>query len=141
ATAVLAGLTAAAVVATGLFLTGTQAAQDEERQARELADAMRRTGLREVYGDYWTCNRLTFATGERVVCAVLDGALTPGQNRYRPYWEQVGRAERPGYVVEVGSAAERRLRRLLGEQADAAALVEVAGYRVYHPPTAVRPWR
>ncbi|WP_246157827.1 hypothetical protein [Micromonospora palomenae] len=141
ATAVLAGLTATAVVATGLFLTGTEAAQDEERQARELADAVRRTGLREVYGDYWTCNRLTFATGERVVCAVLDGALTPGQNRYRPYWEQVGRAERPGYVVEVGSAADRRLRRLLGERADAAALVEVAGYRVYHPPTAVRPWR
>ncbi|MEH1058802.1 hypothetical protein V6U89_26765 [Micromonospora sp. CPCC 206171] len=141
ATAVLAGLTTTAVVATGLFLTGTEAAQDEERQARELADAVRRTGLREVYGDYWTCNRLTFATGERVVCAVLDGALTPGQNRYRPYWEQVGRAERPGYVVEVDSAADRRLRRLLGERADAATLAEVAGYRVYHPPTAVRPWR
>ncbi|MEV0806061.1 hypothetical protein [Micromonospora sp. NPDC050200] len=141
ATAVLAGLTAAAVVATGLFIAAVDAPRAEERQARELADAVRRTGLREVYGDYWTCNRLTFATGERVVCAVLDGALTPGQNRYRPYWRQVGRAERPGYVLQVDSPAERRLRRLLGERADAATLVEVAGYRVYHPPTAVRPWR
>ncbi|MEU5938182.1 hypothetical protein ABZ807_03175 [Micromonospora sp. NPDC047548] len=141
ATAVLAGLTAAAVVATGLFIAAVDTPRAEERRARELADAVRRTGLREVYGDYWTCNRLTFATGERVVCAVLDGALAPGQNRYQPYWRQVGLAERPGYVLQVGSPAESRLRRLLGERADAATLVEVAGYRVYHPATAVRPWR
>ncbi|WP_420883968.1 hypothetical protein [Micromonospora sp. CPCC 205547] len=141
ATAVLAGLTASAVVATGLFLTALDAPRADERQARELADAVRRTGLREVYGDYWTCNRLTFNTAEDVVCAVLDGDLSPGQNRYRPYWRQVGSATRPGYVLPVDSPAERRLRRLLGDGADAATLVEVAGYRVYHPPAAVRPWR
>ncbi|MEH0936260.1 hypothetical protein V6U80_13970 [Micromonospora sp. CPCC 205543] len=147
ATAVLAGLVATSVVATGLFVTALDAPRADERQARELADAVRGTGLREVYGDYWTCNRLTFNTGEEVVCAVLDGGLRPGQNRYRPYWRQVGGAERPGYVLPVGSGAERRLRRLLGDGADAAILVEVAGYdevagyRVYHPPTAVRPWR
>ncbi|MGC5022877.1 hypothetical protein [Micromonospora sp. DT47] len=141
ATAVLAALTATAVVATGLFLTALDAPRSEERRARELADAVRRTGLREVYGDYWTCNRLTFNTAEEVVCAVLDGDLSPGQNRYRPYWRQVGEAARPGYVLPAGSPAERRLRRLLGDRADAAAVVEVAGYRVYHPPAAVRPWR
>ncbi|MEV4843743.1 hypothetical protein AB0K20_11060 [Micromonospora matsumotoense] len=141
ATAVLAGLTATALVATGLFLTALDAPRADQRRARELADAVRRTGLREVYGDYWTCNRLTFDTGERVVCAVLDGQLTPGQNRYRPYWRQVERAERPGYVLPVDSPAERRLRGLLGDRADPARLVEVAGYRVYHPASAVRPWR
>ena len=46
-----------------------------------------------------------------MVCGVLDGNLSPGQNRYRPYWRQVGRAERPGYVVEVDSPMDRRLRR------------------------------
>nr|WP_170839484.1 hypothetical protein [Micromonospora halophytica] len=140
-TAALAGLTATAAVATGLFVTDLDAPRADQRRAVELAAAVRATGLREVYGDYWTCNRLTFDTGERVVCAVLDDALTPGQNRYRPYWRQVGRAERPGYVLPVDSPAERRLRRLLGDGADAARLVEVAGYRVYHPPSAVRPWR
>ncbi|MFJ6197818.1 hypothetical protein [Micromonospora sp. NPDC092111] len=141
ATAVLAGLTATALVSTGLFVLALDAPRADQRRARELADAVRRTGLREVYGDYWTCNRLTFDTGERVVCAVLDGNLAPGQNRYPPYWRQVARADRPGYVLPVGSPAERRLRRLLGDRADAARLVEVAGYRVYHPPSAVRPWR
>ncbi|MGC5307301.1 hypothetical protein [Micromonospora zamorensis] len=141
-TAVLAALTATAVVITVLFAaTGTGASRTEEREARELAAALRADGPHEVYGDYWTCNRLIFNTDETVVCGVLDGDLSPGQNRYRPYWRQVGRAERPGYVVEVDSPMDRRLRRLLADRADTAPVREVGGYRVYHPDTPVRPWR
>ncbi|MDG4780320.1 hypothetical protein O7614_11775 [Micromonospora sp. WMMD961] len=141
-TAVLAALTATALAITGLFAaTGTAASRTEERQARELAAALRADGPHQVYGDYWTCNRLIFNTDETVVCGVLDGDLSPGQNRYLPYWRQVGRADRPGYVVEVDSPMDRRLRRLLADRADAAPMREVGGYRVYHPDTPVRPWR
>ncbi|MDG4801839.1 hypothetical protein [Micromonospora sp. WMMD980] len=139
--AVLAGLTVAALAGTLLFLAGVPGVRAEERSARRLADAVRQAGLHEVYGDYWTCNRLTFNTGEAVACGVLDGNLTPGQNRYPAYWRRVGQAVRPGYVVAVGSPAERVLRRLLGDRADAAVVAEVAGSRVYHPERAVRPWR
>ncbi|WP_435232983.1 hypothetical protein [Micromonospora aurantiaca (nom. illeg.)] len=138
---VLAGLTAATVAGTVAFLAGVPGVRDEERTARRLADTVRDAGLHEVYGDYWTCNRLIFNTGETVACGVLDGALTPGQNRYPAYWQRVARAERPGYVVAVGSPAERTLRRLLGDRADAAVVAEVGGSRVYHPDRAVRPWR
>jgi hypothetical protein len=141
AAGVLAALTAAALVATGAFVAGAGALRAEEGRARELADTLRRVGLREVYADYWTCNRLVFHSAEAVVCGVLDGSLTPGQNRYPPYWRQVGGAARPGYVLPAGGRAERRLRALLGPRADAALLGEVGGYRVYHPETAVRPWR
>ncbi|MEO3773167.1 hypothetical protein [Micromonospora sp. B9E7] len=141
-TAVLVALTATALAITALFAaTGTEASRTEERQARELAAALRADGPHQVYGDYWTCNRLIFNTDETVVCGVLDGDLSPGQNRYLPYWRQVGRAERPGYVVEVDSPMDRRLRRLLADRADAAPVREVGGYRVYHPDTPVRPWR
>ncbi|WP_433553681.1 hypothetical protein ACQP08_10905 [Micromonospora zamorensis] len=141
-TAVLAALTATTVVITVLFAaTDTGASRTEERGARELAAALRADGPHEVYGDYWTCNRLIFNTDETVVCGVLDGDLSPGQNRYRAYWRQVGRAERPGYVVEVDSPMDRRLRRLLADRADTALVREVGGYRVYHPDTPVRPWR
>ncbi|MFF0370563.1 ArnT family glycosyltransferase [Micromonospora sp. NPDC005087] len=142
ATAVLAALTATTLVITVLFVTtGVGASRTEERHARELAGALRADGPHEVYGDYWTCNRLIFNTDETVVCAVLDGDLSPGQNRYLPYWRQVGRAERPGYVVEADSPMDRRLRRLLADRPDAAPVHEVGGYRVYHPDTPVRPWR
>ncbi|MEV1073144.1 ArnT family glycosyltransferase [Micromonospora parva] len=140
--AVLAALTVTTLVITVLFAaTGTAASRTEERQARELAAALRADGPHEVYGDYWTCNRLIFNTDESVVCGVLDADLSPGQNRYRPYWRQVGRAERPGYVVEAGSPMDRRLRRLLADRGDATPVREVGGYRVYHPDTPVRPWR
>ncbi|WP_406076545.1 ArnT family glycosyltransferase [Micromonospora sp. NBC_00858] len=142
ATAVLAGLTATMLVITVLFVTtDVRASRTEERQARELAAALRANGPHEVYGDYWTCNRLVFNTDETVVCGVLDDDLSPGQNRYLPYWRQVGRAERPGYVVEIDSPMERRLRRLLADEPDAAPVRELDGYRVYHPDTPVRPWR
>ncbi|MFY1660797.1 hypothetical protein [Micromonospora sp. WMMD1274] len=141
AAVVLAGLTAATLAGTVAFLTGVPGVRDEELTARRLADAVRGAGLHEVYGDYWTCNRLIFNTGETVSCGVLDGALTPGQNRYPAYWQRVARAPRPGYVVAVGSPAERTLRRLLGDRADAAVVAEVGGSRVYHPERAVRPWR
>jgi hypothetical protein len=140
--AVLAALTVTTLVITVLFAaTGTAASRTEERQARELAATLRADGPHEVYGDYWTCNRLIFNTDETVVCGVLDADLSPGQNRYRPYWRQVGRAPRPGYVVKADSAMDRRLRRLLADRADAAPVHEVGGYRVYHPETPVRPWR
>nr|WP_201749767.1 hypothetical protein [Micromonospora sp. 4G51] len=141
AVAALVALTGIALAATGRFVAEAGSLRAEERHARELADAVRGAGLREVYGDYWTCNRLIFNTGETVVCGVLDGNLTPGQNRYPAYWKRAGRADRPGYVLAVGSSAERGLRRLLGDQADAAMVTEVGGYRVYHPEAAVRPWR
>ncbi|MEU8083160.1 hypothetical protein AB0B57_06010 [Micromonospora sp. NPDC049101] len=140
--AVLVALAATTLVITVLFaITGTAASRTEERQARELAAALRANGPHQVYGDYWTCNRLIFNTDETVICAVLDGDLSPGQNRYRPYWRQVGRAERPGYVVEVDSPMDRRLRRLLADRADTTPVREVGGYRVYHPEAPVRPWR
>ncbi|MGN9777424.1 hypothetical protein ACTMS0_16905 [Micromonospora sp. H33] len=142
ATAALAALAATTLVVTVLFATvGTGASRIEERAARDLADVLRANGPREVYGDYWTCNRLIFNTGEEVVCGVLDDRFTPGQNRYPAYWDRVAVAGRPGYVVEAGSALERRLRRLLRDRADAALVADVGGYRVYHPETPVRPWR
>lgn len=137
----LAGLTAAVLATTVAFVAGSGGIRAEERRARELAEAVRRAGLRAMYGEYWTCNRLVFNTGEAVVCGVLDERLMPGQNRYPPYWREVARADRPGYVFQSDGPADRRLRELLGTAAGPALVAEVGGYRVYHPATAVRPWR
>jgi hypothetical protein len=141
ATAVLAAVTATALVATGLFATDTADIRAEERQARRIAEVLRSAGPRHVYGDYWTCHRLTFTTAEEVLCGVLDDQLHPGQNRYPAYWRAVARAERPGYVLRVGSAAERRLTELLAAGDIPATVTELGDYRLYHPATAVRPWR
>ncbi|GGM46065.1 hypothetical protein GCM10011608_33560 [Micromonospora sonchi] len=140
--AVLAALAATSLVVTVLFATvGAAPGRREERQARAMAAMVRAAGLREVYGEYWTCNRLVFDTAEEVVCGVLDENLRPGLNRYSAYWSRLAAAARPGYVLVVGTPADRRLRELLGDRADEALLADVGGYRVYHPATPVRPWR
>ncbi|WBB81608.1 hypothetical protein O7606_09705 [Micromonospora sp. WMMD882] len=135
----LAALVGVALVATGLFVTDAAGIRAEERQARRLAETLRADGPRHVYGDYWTCGRLVFHTAEEVVCAVVDDRLGPGQNRYPAYWRAVGRAERPGYVLRPGSAAERRLTGLLAERNVPATVTDLGGYRLYRPASAVRP--
>ncbi|MFI7022123.1 ArnT family glycosyltransferase [Micromonospora sp. NPDC049900] len=142
ATAVLAALAATSLVVTVLFATaGADPGRREERYARQLAATVHAAGLHEVYGEYWTCNRLIFNTAEKVVCGVLDGELHPGQNRYPKYWWRLARATRPGYVLAAGAPADRRLRELLGDRADGSLLAEIGGFRVYHPPEPLRPWR
>ncbi|QKW13086.1 hypothetical protein HUT12_09985 [Verrucosispora sp. NA02020] len=142
ATAVLAALAAASLVVTVLFATaGADPGRREERYARQLAATVQAAGLHEVYGEYWTCNRLIFNTAEQVVCGVLDGDLHPGQNRYPAYWWRLARATRPGYVLATDAPADRRLRELLGDRADGSLLAEIGGFRVYHPPEPLRPWR
>lgn len=137
--AVLAASTGVALAATVLFATGTAGIRAEERQARRLADTLRATGPHQVYADYWTCHRLIFDTAEEVLCGVVDDQLGPGQNRYPAYWRAVARAERPGYVLRPGSAAERRLTELLAERNIPRTVTEVGGYRVYLPGTPLRP--
>jgi hypothetical protein len=141
ATAVLAGLAAGALLATGHLVTATPGLRAEERQARVLAERLDRAGLRHVYTDYWTCHRLVFDTAERVLCAVVDSGLGAGQNRYPAYQRRVDAAERPAFVLHHDSAEERILRERLDRQAVAATVTEIGDHRVYHPAVTVRPGR
>lgn len=55
------------------------------------------------YSDYWHCNRLIFQSEEKVVCAVLNNDLTPGQDRYPLYPALVKRAPQAAYVFASSS--------------------------------------
>lgn len=135
----------AALSATMLFTTAAQVAQvrpirEEERRERMLAAEVRRAGIRDVYGDYWTCNRLIFATREQVACAVLRDNLRPGQDRYRPYRDRVYAANRPAFIFAVDDGADGAFQAYLRRYHVEATVTEVAGYRIYQPSVTVRPW-
>ncbi|MEO3816021.1 hypothetical protein [Plantactinospora sp. B24E8] len=144
----LAGMLAATVLAllTALVAGGTAqlvgeigTIRAEERQARMLADTLRRADLTRVYGEYWTCNRLVFIAREQVVCAVVGDTLRPGQNRYRPYAAEVGAADRPAFVLAAGGPAEAELHRLLRRTGATATVQQVGQHRIYRPDRTVRP--
>lgn len=51
-----------------------------------------------IYSEYWTCNRLIFASDEHILCSNLDYNLGPGQDRYPAYTTMVEQAPSPAYV-------------------------------------------
>ncbi|WP_328851969.1 glycosyltransferase family 39 protein [Micromonospora globbae] len=131
AAAVLAATVASAGWATYRAAAAAPAARAAEARHAVLVDTLRDLGVRHVYGGYWTCNRLTFASGEDVVCAVVRDDLRPGFDRYAPYRRAVAAAPAPAWVAPTGSPLAVRL----DERVRAGGLrpVDVDGWRIYLP--------
>ncbi|MEU5830412.1 DUF423 domain-containing protein [Micromonospora tulbaghiae] len=138
----VAGFGALAVLA-GVLGTGASATVDVIRAApdvhaeadrhRSLVDTLGALDVRNVRGGYWTCNRLTYATGENVVCAVVDDDLTPGFDRLPTYRREVAADPGAAWVAPAGSPLAARLDERLGTESGALDVVTVAGWRIYLP--------
>ncbi|MEV4519793.1 DUF423 domain-containing protein [Micromonospora tulbaghiae] len=138
----MAGVGALAVLA-GVLGTGASATVDVIRAApdvhaeadrhRSLVDTLGALDVRNVRGGYWTCNRLTYATGENVVCAVVDDDLTPGFDRLPAYRREVAADPGAAWVAPAGSPLAARLDERLGTESGALDVVTVAGWRIYLP--------
>lgn len=122
--ALVAGLLATMLAATVALVAEAPAYGRRADQVRALAATLERYGIDRVYGEYWTCNLLTYATGERVICAVVDDELRPGFDRYPAYRGMVESAGDAAYVASAGSPMDDRLR-------DSRFAISVDGYRIY----------
>ncbi len=126
----LAALLAAAVVASGALVAHIPEYRRFAARQDELITALDRVGARRVYSDYWTCDRIMFATRERIACAVLADDLAAGLNRYPEDAATVAVAARPAYVFPAGSPADlTHARRLAAPMTR----VDAAGYHIYLP--------
>jgi hypothetical protein len=141
ATAVLAAMTTMIVLSSAVLIKQISEIRVEERGVRELATAAQRAGIRYAYGDYWTCNRLTFTSREQVICAVLGDSLRPGQDRYGPYPRQVNAADRPAFIFIANEAADNAFRAYVQRNGITAQVTEVGKYRIYQPAETVHPWQ
>ncbi|MFG1871062.1 hypothetical protein [Micromonospora arborensis] len=106
-----------------------------EARHAELVTTLRQLGVRHVRAGYWTCNRLTFATAEQVVCAVVDDALRPGFDRYPAYRREVDGAAAPAWVAPTGSPLAHTLDERLRAAPGSLDLVTIDGWRIYLPRT------
>ncbi|MET8233778.1 hypothetical protein ABZS77_24210 [Micromonospora sp. NPDC005298] len=109
------------------------ASRAAEARHDELVATLRHLGVRHVRAGYWTCNRLTFASAEQVVCAVVDDTLRPGFDRYPAYRREVDAAPAPAWVAPTGSALAARLDERLDAAAGGLELVSLDGWRIYLP--------
>ncbi|SIN11607.1 hypothetical protein SAMN04489832_3127 [Micromonospora cremea] len=102
-----------------------------EARHAELVTTLRQLGVRQVRAGYWTCNRLTFASAEEVVCAVVDDTLRPGFDRYPAYRREVESAAAPAWVAPAGSPLAARLDERLDAAPGSLDLVTLDGWRIY----------
>lgn len=133
AIAVLVALLGTAAVATAGAVGAVPATHAEADRHRALVDTLDELGVRHTRAGYWTCNRLTFASGEDVVCAVVDDELRPGFDRYPAYRRAVDADDRAAWVAPVGSPLAARLDQRLGPDPGELAVVAVEGWRIYLP--------
>ncbi|WP_148083471.1 glycosyltransferase family 39 protein [Micromonospora sp. Llam0] len=134
AATVLAATATSAFVATASFVAAAPDMRDLARQRDNMNAQLDQLGVTHVYSEYWTCNNITFATNERIKCAVIDeGDLRPRVNRYLPYLEAVQASSDPAYVLPVESAANPLVFELLSTSQTAPTVVSIPGYRIYLP--------
>ncbi|MEH1098822.1 hypothetical protein [Micromonospora sp. CPCC 205561] len=133
AATVLAATLGTAAVSTAGAIGAAPAARAAEARHAALVAVLRERGVRHVYAGYWTCNRLTFASREEVLCAVVDDELRPGHDRYPPYRRAVRGAAAPAWVAPEGSPLAARLDGRRGAGPAALDVVVLPGWRVYLP--------
>ena len=71
-------------------------------QQDALVQKLLSLGATRIYSEYWTCNRLTFQSQEKIICSALDEGLNPGFDRYVAYRQIVRVAPNPAYIFPVG---------------------------------------
>ncbi|MFI5846095.1 hypothetical protein ACIA8K_40970 [Catenuloplanes sp. NPDC051500] len=128
---------AAAVLATGQLLATVPRYHERAEEHRDLVATLERLGITRVYSEYWTCNRISFDTRERIVCAVLTPGMTPGMDRLPTFGDQVRAAAAPAYAFPTGSPTDAAFAQRLTATAISATVTETRGYRIYQPVTAV----
>ncbi|MFI6269160.1 hypothetical protein [Micromonospora zamorensis] len=131
ALALLAATLGTAAQATWRSAQTAPATRAAEARHAELVSTLRQLGVRQVRAGYWTCNRLTFASAEQVVCAVVDDALRPGFDRYPAYRREVDRAAAPAWVAPAGSPLANVLDERQRANPGSLDLVTIDGWRIY----------
>jgi hypothetical protein len=131
--AVLAAFAATMLTATVVTVVYIPRASAPDHQVRTLITALDQLGANRVYSDYPTCNRLSYLTGERMMCAVVRDDLSPGKDRYEPFRRAVEADAHPAYAVPADSALRHAFDAELDRQGISAAVHDAAGYRVYQP--------
>jgi hypothetical protein len=124
-------LDATAALARSADRTGTAAT----RQA-QLIQALDGAGVTRLYGGYRTCARLSYASGERVACAVVADDLRAGPDRVESLTAPVRADPRPAYALPLKSTVDSAFHGYLDRTGVPYTMSTAGGYHLYllpHP--------
>jgi hypothetical protein len=98
-------LVVCAVLATGNVLAFMElpGIQTSNQADAALIHDLERLGVKHMYTDYWTCNKIAFVSDEKVICGVVGGSLAPSHNRTPGYYDTVSSDPHSAYAFPVAS--------------------------------------
>jgi hypothetical protein len=107
--------------------------QVSNQQRNALITNLEHIGATHIYGDYWTCDLLTFLSNEKIICGVIGDNLHEGANRYEPYYTLVTSDPQSSYVLVAGSAMEKNFEQKMATSITHYQRFDFDGYVVYQP--------
>lgn len=107
--------------------------QAVNQQQEALLSDLLRIHATHIYSEYWTCDRLTFLSNERIICAVVTNHIEYGYNRYEPYWSIVTKDPHSFYIFPLGSSPAFHFPRIMAFKHRHFRRYIFDGYVVYQP--------
>lgn len=127
-----------AVFLLGTISTLSQIPQTQainQQQETFIQDLLRR-GITRIYSDYWTCDRTTFQSKEKIICSdirVINGQLQ-AYDRYPPYVATVLADPHAVYTLKIGSLEAKTFVQNIDSQSGQQFWhFRLDGYEVYQP--------
>ena len=126
-----------------VFLLGTintlstipQTQAINQQQETFIHDLLYR-GITRIYSDYWTCDRTTFQSKEKIICSdigIINGQLQ-AHDRYAPYNAIVQADPHAVYVLRIGSTEAQIFAQTIELHSGQQFLhFRLDGYEVYRP--------
>jgi hypothetical protein len=106
-----------------------------QQQETFIQDLLHR-GITRIYSDYWTCDRTTFQSKEKIICSdirVINGQLK-AYDRYPPYVATVLADLHAAYTLKIGSLEAKTFAQTIDSQSGQQFLhFRLDGYEVYQP--------
>lgn len=119
-----------------MTLTAIPEAQAGNARMSTLISYLEKQHITRFYSEYWTCNKIIFATQEKIICSNtwnVNGKLHNGSNRYPVYLTDVEQAKDPAFVYPQGDSRIEVVEKALKVQKISYKVREVAGYIVLIP--------
>jgi hypothetical protein len=106
-----------------------------QQQETFIHDLLHR-GITRIYSDYWTCDRTTFQSQEKIICSdikVINGQLQ-AHDRYAPYYAIVHADLHAVYTLKIGSPeAKTFAQQIESPSGQQFWHFRLDGYEVYQP--------
>ncbi|MFL5655718.1 MAG: hypothetical protein ACJ8CB_16260 [Ktedonobacteraceae bacterium] len=110
-------------------------AQAQDQQLTLLTTTLEHLHVTRFYSVYWTCNRVIFASQERLICGdtwVENGTFTHGFDRYWQYQWMLKASSNPAFVYpENDNNHIQTVKNLVAQQHILYHRVDVAGYAIF----------